>query len=160
MTSFPTRRSSYFLFSARKLVSIALPVVIALSAAGCGQDSESPRKPVFGKIVGAEGKNGLVTFFPSASTHGPTAFGEFKDGAFRFTVEDGPAPGTYRISIEFEEKGTSAQKIAASSGGKFDDASGEAGGVSYGPEISAGEVEVPAGGPFEIDLHLAETDSR
>jgi hypothetical protein len=80
--------------------SAALVALIAASLPGCGQDSQIDRKPIFGKIVGAEGRDGMVTFMPINAKIGPVATLSFKDGTYQFSNEDGPVPGEYEVTIE------------------------------------------------------------
>lgn len=104
--------------------------------------------------AGAEGRNGLVTFTPIEATVGPAAAGSFQDGTYRFSRKNGPVPGKYRVTIEFE--------IDASRGGHGADQGTrksnlrgknpvEGGRASFEPAKTI-TVSVSAEGPYEIDL--------
>ena len=144
--------------------SVPLAALFAFSALGCGRESQIDRKPVYGNIVGAEGRNGVVTFTPIDTTIGPAATRSFEDGAYRFSEDDGPVPGEYEVTVEF----------VASPGAKQ---SGLGGGRGPGGRrlVSKNPVEggrlayeqpmtttatVPADGPFKIDLHPTESESQ
>ena len=128
--------------------SVVLPALVAFNAVGCGgSESGVGRKAIYGKIVGAEGRAGSVSFIPTDSSIGGAAMGSFEDGAYRFTEEYGPVPGEYDVSIEFELPGE-----------------GRGGPRGRGPGSEGSEVEEPkmttasvsADGPLEIDLDITQ----
>jgi hypothetical protein len=101
----------------------------------------------------------MVTFYPIDTTIGPAASGSFENGAYRFTTDDGPVPGEYNVSIEFEESESSPPKARNGPGAglisKSETGIGEAR-LQIEPEkITA--ASVPADGPFEIDLNPTES---
>ena len=124
-----------------KSTMATLAALVVISAVGCGQDSQIDRKPVFGQIVGADGRGGIVTFTPIDGTIGPAAGLSFENGAYQFSEEDGPVPGEYIAAIQF----------AISTEAKRTDRRWQ-----YDPEKTTA-VSVPAEGPYEIDLN--PTDS-
>ena len=125
---------------------VALVALIAFNAVGCGgPESKVGRKAIYGKIVGAEGRAGSVSFVPTDTTIGGSAMVSFKDGAYRFTEEYGPVPGEYVVAIEFEEPESSA--------------GGERRG--RGPRTKVAEpkmttASISADGPLEIDLDITQ----
>ena len=130
-----------------KSTMTTLAMLVAISAVGCGQDSQIDRKPVFGKIVGADGRGGIVTFTPTDGTIGPAATRDFENGAYRFSEEDGPVPGKYIAAIQFEMSDSSAATNRAMRR------------RPYEPEKTTA-VSVPADGPYEIDLNPTESESQ
>ncbi len=126
--------------------SVMLPALIAFNAVGCGgSESGIGRKAIYGKIVGAEGRAGSVSFIPTDTSIGGAAMVSFKDGAYRFTEEYGPVPGEYDVSIEFEEPESSA--------------GGERRGRGPGSKVVESKMttaSVSADGPLEIDLDITQ----
>lgn len=169
-------------FSFQSFLPVALVALIATSVAGCGQGSQVDRKPIFGKIIGAEGRDGMVTFIPLDATLGPVAILSFKDGTYQFNSKDGPVPGEYEVTIELVQ--VAAQKkqsqaaqyrdIRIPKGEKLVIKSrGDGSDVIYEPERTAAvsnhspqtsttsdspegpitsSVTVPTDGPYEVDL--------
>ena len=151
----------------RMFRSIALAALFAFSALGCGRESQIDRKPVYGNIVGADGRNGVVTFTPIDATIGPAATRSFEDGAYRFSEDDGPVPGEYNVAIKLVASDSSP---AATQNGRgagrgtrnrklVGKTPGEGGRLVYEPAKTT-TVSVSAGGPFEIDLHPTESASQ
>jgi hypothetical protein len=68
---------------------------------GCG-DSGIPRQAVYGRIDGAEGRSGLVSFVPRENTQGPAARASLVNGEYQFSRTDGPVPGDYTVIIQLE----------------------------------------------------------
>jgi hypothetical protein len=159
MTDRQSSTSAPGLLRSRTFGSVALVAFCAFTALGCDQEVQIDRKPVHGRIVDGEGRNGLVTFIPIETAIGPAVIGSFEDGVYRFTEGDGPVPGEYEVSIEFEE---SASTTAARQNGRSD-------GLIHRSAADVGEADleaakmtmasVPAEGPFEIDLHPIESAS-
>ena len=122
--------------SLRMFCSFALPVLVAFSAVGCGAKSGLDRKPVYGKIAGAEGREGNVTYTPKDPKLGQAATLSFEDSAYQFTEEGGPIPGEYIVRVEL----ATLESIAA---GRR---------LAYEPGKYT-KATVPTDGPFEIDLN-------
>lgn len=146
----------------RLLRSVALTALFAFSALGCGRESKIDRKPVFGKVVGAEGRNGLVTFTPMKATIGPAVTSSFEDGAYSFSREDGPVPGKYNVTIELAMSDSSPaathNRRGAAGGTRKGKIASEGGRMAYEPAKTT-TVEIPADGPFEMDLYPTESSS-
>jgi hypothetical protein len=127
---------------------VALSVLISFTAVGCGgSKSQIDRKAIYGKIVGAEGQNGLITFTPIDSSIGPAAMNDFEAGAYRFTKENGPVPGKYNVSIELEESISAADMPKNLTGSRPPTV------VHVAVEKTI-TVSVPAESPFEIDVDI------
>jgi hypothetical protein len=142
-----------------KFFPIALVALLAFSAAGCGgSDSQLDRKPIFGKILGAEGRSGILTFTPQDSSLGPAVTGGFEDGVYQFREQYGPVPGDYDVSIEFEENDASPERAQDRNGWVTKDPR-DVGQVSF-EEDKWTTASVPAEGPFEIDLDVTESETQ
>ena len=122
-------------FNLRIFFSVALPALLVINAVGCGEKSGLDRKPVYGKIAGAEGRAGTVTYIPVDSKIGPAATLSFEDGAYQFTEEGGPISGEYIVRVEL----VTPESIAAG------------GHLAYEPGKKT-KATVPTEGPFEINL--------
>lgn len=68
---------------------------------GCGDDT-NPRREVYGRVTGAEGRSGLISFVPLETTEGPAARATLVDGEYHFNRDDGPVPGGYNVLIQLE----------------------------------------------------------
>ena len=143
--------------------SVALAALFVLSVLGCSHESQIDRKPVYGNIVGADGRNGMVTCTPIEATIGPAVTRSFEDGAHGFSKEDGPVPGEYNVTIELvvpdsspaaTQNGRGAAKRARK--GKV---ASEGGRLAYEPAKTT-TVTVSADGPFEMDLYPTESASQ
>lgn len=132
----------------RILGSVALAVLLSFGTLGCGQQ-KIDRKPIFGRVVGAEGRDGIVTFIPIDSTIGPAVTRSFKNGAYAFGKNDGPVPGEYNVQVKLVVDETATQNQPPSRRDKRASAGGR---VAYEPETRT-TVSVPAEEPFELDLH-------
>jgi hypothetical protein len=127
-----------------------LVALAALNVVGCGgSESQIDRKPIYGKIVGAEGQNGIVTFTPIDSSIGLAAMNDFEAGAYRFTKDNGPLSGKHNVSIELEVTVSSAEMPKNLSGSRPPT-------LSYEPVEKTIAASVPAEGPFEIDLDITK----
>jgi hypothetical protein len=125
-----------------------LSIVIALHAVGCGgEKSQLDRKPVYGKILGAEGKNGVVTFTPINSSIGPAAMSNFEAGTYQFKKANGPVPGEYNVSIDLEASMSAADMPRHLKGSKPPS-------VVYETVEKMINAAVPAEGSFEIDIDI------
>jgi hypothetical protein len=127
-----------------KSIVPTLAVLVSIIALGCSQDSKLNRKPVFGKIVGADGRGGIVTFTPTDGTIGPAATRSFENGAYQFSEKDGPVPGNYIASVELALANTTERTTRQ---------------WPYEPEKKTA-VSVPVDGPYELDLNPTESESQ
>lgn len=167
MTAQPSSWAVLYDIRSRTFRSLALAALFAFSALGCGQESKIDRKPIFGKIVGAEGKNGVVIFTPIDTTIGPAVTRSFKDGAYRFGENNGPVPGEYNVSIKLVAPPSSSAPAQKGRGGGrgarkqklVGREPSEGGRVAYQPPKTT-KASVPADGPFEIDLDLTKVASQ
>jgi hypothetical protein len=79
----------------------ARALVLALAVApGCGQTSDGiNRQPVSGAVTLDKKPltQGSITFIPLAD--GPSAGGTINQGRYSIARADGPAPGSYRVTI-------------------------------------------------------------
>jgi hypothetical protein len=148
MTASQASRSEIGAPRAGMFLPVALSVLISFTAVGCsGSASLIERKAIYGKIVGAEGQNGLVTFTPVDTSIGPAAMNDFEAGAYRFTKESGPVPGKYNVSIELEESISQADMPRNLSGSRPPT-------VMYEAVEKTITASVPAEGPFEINIDI------
>jgi len=67
---------------------------------GCGQATLA-RKAVYGKISGAEGRSGLVSFIPDGK--GPATRARVTNGNYRFDASNGPCPGQHRVVVKLQK---------------------------------------------------------
>src|SRR5262245_7413695 len=77
-------------------------ILAGLTAAltGCGGGSSGPKRESVSAPITLQGQplgEGQVTYEPLAA--GPTASTVIKDGKYRFTADDGPVVGKYRVTI-------------------------------------------------------------
>lgn len=80
----------------------ATALLITFFAIGCGSSDVLNRQEISG-FVSVDGnplKHGLIRFVPQGTTTGPGAMAEIIDGAYQFSDDDGPIPGTHRVEIE------------------------------------------------------------
>jgi hypothetical protein len=124
---------------------------------GCG-DSGIPRQAVYGRIAGAEGRSGLVSFVPRENTQGPAARASLIDGEYEFSRADGPLPGDYTVIIQLEVSQDSKSGIAVFKGIEIPDNSGAKIPLSY-ESVASMPVSVPDGSQatLQVDLQLPET---
>lgn len=134
------------------LMSVA---VVFLS--GCGE-SGIPRQPVFGKISGAEGRTGLVSFVPAEGTSGPAARASLVNGEYRFSRSDGPVPGNYTVIIQLEVSHDMTSGVAVFKGVEIPADSMSSIPAAY-EAVTSLEVSVPDGAQeaLQLDLELPET---
>lgn len=80
-------------------VALAAAALGPWLGSGCGSEPGPPRVPVAGEVRldGAPLPSGTITFAPVDGNAG--AFGEVKDGAFRFGAADGPSPGLHTVEV-------------------------------------------------------------
>ncbi|MGZ0168458.1 MAG: hypothetical protein ACKVHE_02780 [Planctomycetales bacterium] len=124
---------------------------------GCG-DSGIPRQAVHGRIAGAEGRSGLVSFVPRENTQGPAARASLIDGEYEFSRADGPVPGDYTVIIQLEISQDLTSGIAVFKGIEIPKNSGAKIPSAYEPVASL-PVSVPDGNQanLQVDLQLPET---
>lgn len=100
----------------------------------------------------------LVTFRPSAELKAPAASAEVKDGAYRFTRDDGPIAGNYQVVFQFADI-----DVSFTGGGKKPKEMAPPPALdprtrqplpapSPPPTEAVLDVTVPASGSLEIDL--------
>ena len=77
---------------------IILSLIALLLAVGCGK-VDSGRRPVAGKIRGAEGRSGIVSLVPDDSRRGFSVRAKISNGRFEFDTQNGPVPGPHAVSI-------------------------------------------------------------
>ena len=85
---------------------LALPFLLALSAAaGCG-DAGPERAEVLGKVTfeGTPVESGSIAFIPAQGTTGPSVGGGISGGAYRIARSDGPCLGPHRVEIRATRK--------------------------------------------------------
>jgi hypothetical protein len=153
MTDLKVSRSTRNMPLSQLFLSAALVVLSALSMTGCGgSDSDINRKPVFGKVAGAEGRKGYVAYAPKDSKIGPSVTADMVDGKYEFSDQYGPVPGEYNVAVGFE-----ATERAPSKGrsGNRKGAGRPAAAVSIEDDRMT-EATVPTEGPYEIDLDISE----
>lgn len=78
----------------RRLAATLLPCILL-----CGCDSGDGRRPLYGKIAGAEGRNGSITLIPAEGQRAPSAMTRIVDGTYEFTSTNGPMPAVYDVTI-------------------------------------------------------------
>lgn len=128
------------------------------AASGCsgGKPALVPTKGSV-KVGGEAAKGAVVMFHPQGTANGQTASGVVgDDGTFTLSsgLDQGLAPGTYKVTVTWEEKGkepTEAERMQnlVESGpdrlkGKYSDVSK----TTLTAEIKAGQSELP---PFELE---------
>jgi hypothetical protein len=139
-----------------KFLPVALIALIAFNVAGCGgPESTIDRKAIFGKIVGGEGRSGMLTFLPIDSSIGPAAMCDFEDGAYGFTEVDGPVPGEYNVTVEMEVSDSSASAAPVRRDGRVFKNAAAVGRPTYDEDRTT-TASISAEGPLEIDLDITE----
>lgn len=140
--------------TASRWLAVALAGVLI---SGCG-DSGIPRQAVYGRIAGAEGQSGLVSFVPRENTHGPAARASFIDGAYKFSRADGPVPGDYTVIIQLEVASDMTSGVAVFKGIEIPESSGAKIPKEY-KAVASLPVSVPDGAEstLEVDLKLPDT---
>jgi hypothetical protein len=130
---------------------VVLAAVFLASAPGCGEAETSlDRKPVTG-TVSYEGKTdcaGKIGFYPTSG--GPAANTAIVDGRYTFDANNGPIAGKYRVRVMVENPAARAGGGGGARGGK---GGGSGSPPEYLPQRST-EIEVPAEGPFEIEIEV------
>ena len=124
---------------------------------GCG-DSGIPRQAVYGRIVGAEGRSGLISFVPRENTQGPAARASLIDGEYEFSRADGPLPGDYTVIIQLEVSQDLMSGVAVFKGIAIPENSGAKIPKTY-ESVASMPVSVPDGSQatLQVDLELPET---
>ena len=131
--------------------------VIGILIPGC-EDSGIPRQAVYGRIAGAEGRSGLVSFVPRENTQGPSARASLVDGEYEFSRTDGPVPGDYTVIIQLEVSPDMTSGIAVFKGIEIPENSRAKIPTEY-EAVASLPVSVPDGNEatLEVDLKLPDT---
>lgn len=68
---------------------------------GCGGSDGPTRIPLTGKVTLGDQpvKQGAISLVPTAGQRGVAANTAINEGRYRFTREDGPSPGAYKVTI-------------------------------------------------------------
>ncbi len=102
-------------FRALRVSMVALPVVFAMAAVGCGGGGPpSGRLPISGEVTldGQPLDQGAIQFEPTDKTSKLNAGGVIANGKYKIGSEQGLPPGKYKVSITSVAKDTrSAQDI-------------------------------------------------
>ncbi|MDA0281866.1 MAG: hypothetical protein O3B13_07210 [Planctomycetota bacterium] len=124
---------------------------------GCS-DSENYRQSVFGRISGAEGRGGLVSFVPRDSTTGPAARASLVNGEYQFDRTTGPVPGDYTVIIQLEIAQDRSSGVVVFKGIEVPTDSDFQIPTAY-EAVASLPVSVPDGrkGPLQVDLKLPGT---
>ena len=132
-------------------------VVIVGLMSGCS-DSENPRQSVFGRISGAEGRGGLVSFVPRENTTGPAARASLVNGEYQFDRTTGPVPGDYTVIIQLEISQDRSSGVVVFKGIEVPTGSDFQIPTAY-EAVASLPVSVPDGrkGSLQVDLKLPGT---
>ena len=132
-------------------------ILAGMVISGCG-DSGIPRQAVYGRIAGAEGQSGLVSFVPRENTHGPAARASLVNGEYHFSRTDGPVPGDYTVIIQLEVSPDMTSGVAVFKGIEIPENSGAKIPMEY-KAVASLPVSVPDGSEstLEVDLKLPDT---
>ena len=132
--------------------------MLGASVSGCGGSSDIPRQAVYGRIAGAEGRSGLVSFVPQENTKGPAARAALIDGEYRFGRTDGPIPGDYTVIIQLEVSQDMTSGVAVFKGIEIPENFGAKIPIEY-EAVASLPVSVPDGSEetLEVDLKLPDT---
>lgn len=88
---------------ARSLSLIALSIgwLLVFAAAGCDSGDNLNRIGLSGSVTleGAALDAGSLTFFPADGLTAPAANASITQGQYRFTNENGPVSGQYRVEV-------------------------------------------------------------
>lgn len=124
---------------------------------GCGDDS-NPRLAVYGRVAGAEGRSGLVSFVPQESTQGPAARATLVNGEYQFGRNDGPVPGEYNVLIQLEILQDKTSGVVVFKGIEIPSDSSIKVPPTY-KAVALLPVSVPTGSAnsIQVDLELPET---
>lgn len=82
---------------------VGLTLLISLLAVGCGGERPGlKRVPISGKVTreGHPIDSGTILMAPASG--GPGISGQITNGEYRFTLEDGPPAGKYKVTISAE----------------------------------------------------------
>lgn len=148
-------------FANQPLRLAALFSAVALTMFGCGGDGLE-RSAVSGKVT-LDGKplaEGDIQFIPKGGDSRGAAWSQVVDGSYSISAADGPAPGTYTVSITPNATATAAP---AASSGTTADAPGDppaealtAPSVAY-TSSSPMEATIAPGKPSTFDFDLTTT---
>lgn len=112
--------------------------IALVGTVGCGDTGDSARLPVFGQISGSDSQNlsGSISFTPAKGRDGLGGTCALKKGAYRFDRTNGPSAGPHDVIIR--RTVNTKEQLA--------------------PDAPRNEwklqAEVPAEGPYEINLKL------
>lgn len=84
--------------------SMLLSVVLAITSAGCGRQSE-PRLALTGSVTvdSQSVAQGSISFLPTDRTEGPATSTAIVAGSYQFGYSNGPYPGTYRVLVGVDQ---------------------------------------------------------
>lgn len=132
-----------------------LALALATALAGCGSPSGPSRVPGGGSVElgNTPADDFLINFFPKSDNVAPPASTNIRNGKYRFSSNDGPMPGPYRVEIERvvvrgKKPVEDARAGASPNGPKAD------GPKSDGPKKWKFDFRVPDRGPFTKDFKL------
>ena len=91
-------------FAAKNIMKRFIIVAMVLLCSGCGRNDG--RVAVAGKTAldGTPIAEGMINFFPTGETKGPTAGASIKDGFYSIPAATGPCVGLYRVEIRGLQK--------------------------------------------------------
>jgi len=71
------------------------------AGSGCAPADGPVRIAVFGTVTSEAGDpvSGMISFLPQSGTEGPAATASLIDGVYKFSTENGPAAGRYRVLV-------------------------------------------------------------
>ena len=78
----------------------AVVLCLCLALVGCGSDGPT-RIPLSGKVTQGDQpvKQGAISLVPAEGHKGVAANTAIKDGRYEFTRDDGPGPGSYKVTV-------------------------------------------------------------
>jgi hypothetical protein len=140
---------------------VTLAMAVALSV-GCGGETE--RAPIFGTLIGAAGRDGVITVAPAQGNEGPSGTTQIVGGEFKFDADSGPAPGAYIARIRLAPApgarlpaAAAAAVAAATAGGKQPDKIPNRATFGRDPLLPVAEereisITVPKAAPWKLDI--------
>lgn len=120
-------------------------LALVLFVPGCSKHTGPARVPGGGRVElpNASPDGLLVNFFPKEGTAAPSASTIVRNGAYRFSADDGPVAGAYRVQF---------QRVSVR--GKKPDDDARKPGAPVSPKDWEFEYVVPENGPFSKDFKL------
>ena len=120
---------------------------ILLVATGCGCSNSGPqRRAIHGKVVSARPVI-TIALQPTGEAAAPAVSTAVANGEYRFTRDDGPLPGDYRVVFTFAD-----QPSGFSTGPKKEFLVTPANQIAPPAPPPNVTVAVPAEGPLELDI--------